>query len=73
MLGYARDLLGKQSATCTSPKTPSSGDDQEERRRAGESSQYQRRFRRADGSDLWVNVSASPILDDEGGSPARWR
>ena len=41
--------------------------DQEKRRRAGESSQYQRRFRRADGGELWVNVSASPIFDDDGG------
>ena len=40
--------------------------EQERRRRAGESSQYQRRFRRADGSELWVNVSASPILDEDG-------
>ena len=39
---------------------------QEARRRAGESTQYQSRLLKADGSELWVNVSASPILDDAG-------
>jgi PAS domain S-box-containing protein len=36
------------------------------RHRQGVQEQYEIRFRRADGSDLWTIVNASPILDNEG-------
>jgi PAS domain S-box-containing protein len=67
MLGYEPGaLLGSNSSELHVPEDREFRRDQERRRRAGESSQYQRRFRRADGSELWVNVSASPILDENG-------
>jgi PAS domain S-box-containing protein len=67
MLGYGPgDLLGKHTVDLHVAEDAEFRNDQEAHRRAGESVQYQRRFRRADGSELWVNVSASPILDDEG-------
>lgn len=37
-----------------------------ERRQRGIAEQYEFRFRRADGSELWAIVNASPILDEEG-------
>ncbi len=35
-------------------------------RRLGRQGRYQRRFRRRDGSECWVLVSASPIQDEDG-------
>jgi PAS domain S-box-containing protein len=67
MLGYdAGELLGKQVGALHVAEDAEFRREQETRRRAGEPSQYQRPFRRADGSEVWVNVSASPIFDDEG-------
>jgi len=67
MLGYEPGaLLGRHTSELHVADDLEFRHDQERRRRAGESSQYQRRFRRADGSELWVNVSASPIFDDDG-------
>ena len=67
MLGYGPgDLLGKNVGDLHVAEDVEFRHEQEERRRAGESTQYQRRFRRADGSELWVTVSASPIFDDDG-------
>jgi len=67
MLGYPPgELLGKHSSDLHPPEDAESRGDQERLRRAGESTQYQIRFIRADGSPLWVNVSASPIFDDDG-------
>jgi len=37
-----------------------------EKRRAGEGSQYERRFVRRDGSEVWTLISASPQFDAEG-------
>ncbi len=36
-----------------------------ERRRAGHSDQYERRFRHKDGSTVWALGSATPVLDDK--------
>jgi PAS domain S-box-containing protein len=67
MLGYRVDeLLGMHPVDIHLPDDRGFQRDQEARRRAGESSRYQRRLRRADGGDIWVSVSASPILDDDG-------
>ena len=67
MLGYRPgELIGKTVGDLQAAEDAEFRHDQESRRRAGESSQYQRSFRRADGSELWVNVSASPIMDDDG-------
>jgi PAS domain S-box-containing protein len=68
MLGYQPgELVGKHTTDLHAEGDGEFRRDQENRRHAGESSQYQRRFRKADGSELWVNVSATPILDDHGG------
>jgi PAS domain S-box-containing protein len=67
MLGYgAGELVGRRLSDLHVAADAEFRTDEEARRRAGESSQYQRRFLRADGSELWVNVSASPIFDDDG-------
>jgi PAS domain S-box-containing protein len=36
-----------------------------ENRRRGKSEEYERRFRRADGQEVWTHVSAVPIFDDQ--------
>ena len=67
MLGYPPGgLLGKQASELHLPEEAEFRSEQERRRRVGESAQYQTRFLRADGSPLWVNVSASPIFNDDG-------
>jgi PAS domain S-box-containing protein len=67
MLGYQPgELIGKHADELHVAEDLEFRREQEKRRRAGESSQYQRRYRRADGGELWVNVSASPIFDDDG-------
>ena len=68
MLGYPPGaLVGRHASELHVPQDAGFRSGQEKRRRAGESTQYQSRFVRADGSPLWVNVSASPIFDDDGG------
>jgi PAS domain S-box-containing protein len=68
MLGYEpAGLLGMYTTDLHTAEDAEFRRAQEARRRAGESVQYQSRFRRVDGSELWVNVSASPIFDDDGG------
>jgi len=68
MLGYGHgELLGRHVPELHVAEDEESGADQESRRRAGESTRYPARFLKADGSELWVNVSASPIFDDAGG------
>ena len=67
MLGYQPgELIGKHADDLHVAEDLEFRRDHEKRRRAGESSKYQRRFRKADGGELWVSVSASPIFDDEG-------
>jgi PAS domain S-box-containing protein len=68
MLGYEeRELVGKTILEITHP------DHLAESRRLfrrivskGEPYQLDKRYRRKDGSTLWVNVSASPLRDTEG-------
>ena len=68
MLGYKeRELLGKTIFEITHP-----GDLAESKQlfhrivRKGEPYQLEKRYRRKDGSTLWVSVSASPLRDAEG-------
>ena len=68
MLGYKeRELVGKTIFEITHP-----GDIAESRRlfrrivRKAEPYQLEKRYRRKDGSMLWVSVSASPLRDAEG-------
>ena len=68
MLGYKeRELVGKTIFEITHP-----GDLAESRRlfhrivRKAEPYQFEKRYRRKDGSSLWVSVSASPLRDAEG-------
>jgi len=52
--GYAADeMIGMTLADLQLPDDPGFRSAQERLRRAGEPSQYQRRFRRADGGGLW--------------------
>ena len=68
MLGYKeRELVGKTIFEITHP-----GDMAESKRlfhrivRKAEPYQLEKRYRRKDGSTLWVSVSASPLRDAEG-------
>ncbi len=68
MLGYKeRELVGKTIFEITHP-----GDLAESKRlfhrivRKAEPYQLEKRYRRKDGSSLWVSVSASPLRDAEG-------
>jgi len=68
MLGYSvNELIGKEATALAifDEDIP----DVEERvaaRRRGESSRYQQKFRRKDGSGCWMEVSGVGITDDEG-------
>ncbi|WP_207259862.1 response regulator [Desulfovibrio sp. Huiquan2017] len=68
------DMLGYTEEELTGMFVPDiiHGDDQKnharelEKRRAGQASQYERRFVRRDGSEVWTLISASPQFDAEG-------
>jgi PAS domain S-box-containing protein len=67
MLGYAEeDLVGKYVPDLIHGDDQMSHRGEIEKRRAGEASQYERRFVRKDGSEVWTMISASPQFDPEG-------
>jgi len=66
MLGYGVDeLLGKSFVSFVYDEDRAAHEREEETRRAGISSRYERRFRRKDGETLWALVSVTPIMDTE--------
>ncbi|WP_272700060.1 hybrid sensor histidine kinase/response regulator [Desulfovibrio sp. Fe33] len=67
MLGYSEEeLVGKDVVTFIPPEELNAHEKAIEKGRAGEASQYERRFVRKDGSEVWTLISASPQLDAEG-------
>ncbi|MBK1716368.1 PAS domain S-box protein [Thiocystis violacea] len=68
LLGYERsEMLGRPVEDFMFPEDL---DDHRERmrvRRSGGNEQYERRFRRRDGSELWTLVSADPVHGEENG------
>ncbi|MHB8108439.1 MAG: PAS domain-containing hybrid sensor histidine kinase/response regulator [Syntrophorhabdaceae bacterium] len=67
MLGYSADeLLGRSLDIFILDEDREDHCSKVQRRIQGVSDQYERCFKRKDGSGLWVHVSASPILDSEG-------
>jgi len=67
MLGYTEEeLVGKDVLDFIHAEDRNVHDTETEKRRAGEASQYERRFVRKDGSEVWTLISASPQFDAEG-------
>lgn len=64
MLGYPEEeILGKSLDHFIAEEDLEDHFEKRQRRQEGISDQYERRFRTKDGQSLWVNVSASPILN----------
>jgi diguanylate cyclase (GGDEF)-like protein/PAS domain S-box-containing protein len=67
MLGHKpADMMGRSAFDFVAPEDRAKGMEGFARRRAGISEQFDLRYRRADGSDLWAIISASPLFDGEG-------
>jgi len=68
MLGYSpEEMLGKRMDAFLFEKDLGDHQARLESRRQGVSEVYERRFLRKDGGELWTMVSASPILNSQGG------
>ncbi|MGB8645125.1 MAG: PAS domain S-box protein [Anaerolineae bacterium] len=66
MLGYAaEEMLGKHASTFMFPDDWTDHQMQMWARQQRVATQYERRFRRKDGSVLWTQVSGTPILDQD--------
>lgn len=66
MLGYGVDeMLGKRFVSFLFEEDRAAHEREEETRRTGKFSRYERRFRRKDGETLWALVSVTPIMDTE--------
>ena len=67
MLGYApEDLLRQPVKSFLFPEDLAAHEAQMQGRMRGESAQYERRFRRRDGSTLWTIVAGAPVMDAAG-------
>ncbi len=67
MLGYQpEEMIGRPASYFLVDEEQALHREQEALRRQGQSSRFERRFRRRDGSQLWAMVSATPILDEQG-------
>src|SRR5579862_4480285 len=67
MLGYApAEMLGREVADFMPDNHRDDFRAKVRERRAGVSSQYEACYRKKNGADLWVIVSATPIMDDRG-------
>ncbi|OIQ51985.1 Signal transduction histidine-protein kinase BarA [Pseudodesulfovibrio hydrargyri] len=67
MLGYTEDeLVGMYVPDLIHGDDQGNHRNEIEKRRAGQASQYERRFVRRDGSEVWAMISASPQFDPEG-------
>ena len=68
MLGYTVDeLLAMPSTDLVFEQDAAAHELVVEDRRQGVQSDYERRWRRKDGSALWSHVSGTPIVDEDGG------
>jgi PAS domain S-box-containing protein len=67
MLGYApEEMLGRLMTDFMFSEDLADHNAQIEKRRQGADSQYERRFRRKDGSECWTHVSATGIRGSDG-------
>jgi PAS domain S-box-containing protein len=67
MLGYEPDeLIGKTIMPCIFEEDIPAVLESRERRKQGLSDHFERRYRRKNGTTLWVHISATPIIDEEG-------
>ena len=67
MLGYApHEIMGRTVAEFLDDQGRAAFAIRAERRARGESEQYDLRFKRRDGSDLWALLSANSMVDDTG-------
>ena len=67
MMGYEpEEIVGRTMESFMFPEDLAEHREQMQRRRRGESAQYERRFRRRDGSTLWTVVSGAPLQDPSG-------
>jgi PAS domain S-box-containing protein len=67
MLGYGEEeLVGMYVPDLIHGEDQGSHRSEIEKRRAGQASQYERRFVRRDGSEVWTLVSATPQFDAKG-------
>jgi PAS domain S-box-containing protein len=67
MLGYSPDeMLSRHVTEFLFPEDVERKYSVLERRRRGVSEQFDDRYRRKDGSELWAHLSAAPLLDENG-------
>ena len=67
MLGYAQDeIIGQRGDGFLYPEDLDDHRAQMAARQAGRSTGYERRFRRKDGTELWTQVSGTPIMHPDG-------
>jgi PAS domain S-box-containing protein len=67
MLGYEpEEMLGRNAFDFHFPEDLNRTRQALERRRSGVSEHYDSRFRRKDGSELWVQIAATPIIKVNG-------
>jgi PAS domain S-box-containing protein len=65
LLGYTtEELLGRSMEEFTFPEDLADHEQRMSNRRQGVGEQYERRFRRRDGSILWTSVSSTSILEN---------
>jgi PAS domain S-box-containing protein len=66
MLGYSVDeMIGRLTRDFVESESSEQTDQRMERRRAGITEQFDFRFRRKDGSELWGIVSTTPVLGED--------
>jgi PAS domain S-box-containing protein len=68
MLGYTpEEMLGRDVSTFMIPEDLDNHHSLMKKRRAGENDRYERRFIRKDGKIAWMLVSATALVDENGG------
>jgi PAS domain S-box-containing protein len=66
MIGYpSEELIGRHPIDFVAPEMRELTAEKMKRRRAGISESYDIKFKKKDGTDLWVIISSSPIYDED--------
>ena len=67
MLGYTpEEMLSRPFSEFMDDEGRAASAESLQRRRHGISEQYDRKFKRKDGSDLWVRIASNPVFDEAG-------
>lgn len=67
MLGYSvENMIGRQVTDFMFARDLPAHEERMRQRRQGWEGKYEQRFRRSDGTGIWLLVSATPIMDDAG-------